>query len=221
MTRALFFLSGLLAFSELARVWWLNPSEKHWETVPVPSLDISAMEGVAGFSSLPVEDNVETGPLKFDHAAYLQGTHEEGDPLAVLFFSYRSNNRNLWTDLFTHPPEVCMRSSGCALESTPPARSLTLGSHSVPVRILKYRDPANRRPLYILKAVWLPPGSPIQAGDDMADLRALWVDMALHRIPHPPGAVLLTAIWGVEREDVAWDLFLNRVGKHLRLGEGA
>lgn len=216
ITPALLLLSVLLAGGEIARHWWLNPSETQWGSIVMPTLDVPAMEKGGSLLSRPV-NNVDTGALRFDEAAYLQGKHEHGDPLAVLFLTYRPNNRSLWTDLFTHPPEVCMRSSGCALEETLPARALDLGDQSVPVRILKYREPSNGSSLFIFKTIWLPPGSPIQPGENMADLRALWVSMALNRIPHPPGAVLLAGIWGVEQADTAWAIFQHSVVPHVRL----
>lgn len=208
---------ALLIASEPTRVWWLHPNEARWAGTPAPALDVPALEGAGGLTSLPVAGNVDTGPLRFDDASYLRGKHERGEPLAVVCFAYHPDNRNLWTDLFTHPPEVCMRSSGCAMEQVFPARSLSLGQQSIPVRILKYRDPSNGTPLFVLKAIWLPPESPIQPSTTLADLRALWVSMALNRIPHPPGAVLLTGVWGVEQESTAWEIFERQVGRYFRL----
>lgn len=208
---------ALLLLGEAGRVWWLRPNEARWAATAVPVLDIPALEREAGLAPLSVSENVDTGPLRFDGAAYLRGQHERGDTLAVIAFAYRPANQNLWTDLFTHPPEVCMRSSGCALEQVFPARSLAIGSQAIPVRILKYRDPSNGSPLFVLKTIWLPPESPIQPGTTMADLRSLWVSMALHRIPHPPGAVLLTGVWGVEQESIAWDIFQRQVGRYFQL----
>lgn len=216
MTRTLLALSILLLGTEAIRLWWLHPSGERWDTTRRPTLDLSAMEQTASLISLPLEGNIDTGFLRFDHADYLRGEHDQGN-LSVLFFSYRPNNRNLWSDLFSHPPEVCMRSSGCTHEGTMPTRFLKLGEEEIPVRILKYRDPTNGAALFVLRAIWLPPGSPIQPGNSLDDLRDVWVAMAIHRIPHPPGAVLLTGIWGVEEVESAWKIFQNRVAPHLHL----
>ena len=98
-----------------------------------------------------------------------------------------------------------MRSTGCTLEAVVPSRWVTLGGREIPVRCLKYREPVSGAPLYVFKLIWLPEESPIQPQSEREEKRALWVKMALSRLPSPPGAVLLARVQRVTDFETAWD----------------
>lgn len=222
LARSLFPVAIVLLLAiEGFRLWWFAPagSGEAWASAPRATLDAAAMEAATPLQALPLRENVETGSLRFDRASFHRSPVEaSAGPLrSLLFMEYRPGNPSIWHDLFTHPPEVCMRSTGCSLDETLPSRFIELGGRKIPVRCLKFREPVTGAPLYIFKMVWLPEESPIQPDTEKPEKRPLWIRMALARLPSPPGAAFLARIQRVDDFEQAWALVESEMLAYLEL----
>lgn len=210
----------LLLAIEGFRLWWFAPagSGEAWAGSPRLTLDTRALERETSLDALSVKEHVETGALQFDRATFHRSPVADSGSalLSLLFLEYHPGNPSLWNDLFTHPPESCMRSTGCTLEEVVESRFVVLGGRKFPVRCLKYREPVSGAPLYIFRMVWLPEESPIQPQGEREEKRDLWFRMALSRLPSPPGAVLLARVQREADFERAWELVEEEIIAHLR-----
>jgi len=231
MNRLFLVAAVLLIGFEGFRAWWFSPGDE-WNGTPRLLLDTRAVEESSAMRLLRIEHHVDTGALQFDRAAFLQTPAEstdpnEGKPLppaasslplpSILFLEYDPGNDSIWHDLFMHPPEVCMRSSGCVLDAVLPARSVTIGTQEIPVRCFRYREPVTGHPLFLFKLVWLPENSPILPTTEKPEKRPLWIRMALTRRQTPPGSVLLARVRQVPDFDAAWAIVESQMLAHLEL----
>jgi hypothetical protein len=221
-----FFLIGVagILFVEAFRFWWFHPVEQKetWSQMPRLTLEVSKIAKQTDLSPIPLAGNVETGALQFDRAIFLRSPVEQNEPLrSLLFMEYRAGNSSVWNDLFTHPPEVCMRSAGCTLAEELPTRFVEVEGRQIPVRCLKFLEPVTSAPLFIYKMVWLPEESPIQPRTDMPEKRPLWIEMALSRKPSPPGAVFLARVQREPDPEAAWKWVEKEMLPQLRLVQAA
>lgn len=224
----------LVLGAEGFRAWWFHGSSgsdaENWESTPRLVLDDRRMAAETPLESFSVGDYVDTGALQYNRATFLRvggenETSPDGVPMAapegplpsLLFLEYRAGNESLWNDLFTHPPEVCMRSSGCTLESVLPSREFVVGGESIPVRCFFYREPITGAPLFLFKMVWLPPESPIHPSTEKPEKRPLWIQMAFTRRQEPPGAVFLARVRQVEDFETAWKIVEEQMLAYLEV----
>ncbi len=210
----------LVLVAETFRLWWFAPagSGAAWMETPRLVLDAPAMESATPLRPLSVSGHVETGSLRYDGASFYRSPVDDPEEAlrSLLVMDYRPGNPNLWNDLFTHPPETCMRAVGCQLEETLPSRTVRLGDRELPVRCLRFREPLSPSPLFIFKLIWLPESSPIQPSTEKPEKRPIWMKMAFSRMPSPPGTVLLARIQREDDFEEAWRLFSEEMAAHLR-----
>ncbi len=211
---------ALMLATESTRLWWFAPtaSGEAWSETPRLALDARSMENATPLRSLSVSEHVETGAIRYDSATFHRTPIEDDNVIrSLLFMEYRPGNPSLWNDLFTHPPEVCMRTTGCQLEATLPSRPIQIGGRDIPVRCLRFREPTSPSPLFIFKLVWLPESSPIQPSSEKPEKRPLWMQMAFSRMPSPPGSVLLARVQRTDDFEEAWRLFSEEMAAYLLL----
>lgn len=233
MTRFLLIGIALILGAEVFRAWWFHGAavsgEGNWEETPRLILDEKRMDKETPLGRFSVGDYVDTGALQYDRASFFRVAGENEDtttdegiaappegPLpSLLFLEYHSGNENLWNDLFTHPPEVCMRSSGCTLEAVLPSREIRMEEQTIPVRCFFYREPVTGNPLFLFKMIWLPPKSPIHPSTEKPEKRPLWLKMAFTRRQEPPGAVFLARVRQVGDFETAWKIVETQMLAYL------
>ncbi len=217
MIKPFLILAACLLASEGFRYWWFNLGHNPWKEEPVLAVRLFEQEDRPDLEIMPVEGNIDTGPLRFDHAEFCRIIPNRGPLLTVFHMAYDSGNPSVYWDAFSHPPENCMGASGWIRLDPVPDRTVQIGDQTLDFRRIKFRDPSRGTPLYIHKAAWFPPEARLDRENVRRNARAYRFSTMKNRAPHPPASVLLVGLYGVESEERAWQIFERELASQLYL----
>ena len=163
-----------------------------------PNLDTVSIQ------TLPIEES-QVGYLTHDRGrrfAYFDRKESRGMELLVL--EYDGNSPRFFFDLFNHPPERCMASTGAEVTAHYPTTTIQVDGNACMLQKLKVTSPNTGEDRYIFKLTWVHPDHPIRYG---AAIHLKRIQAALATVPPPPARLLMAGMYGFESEEQASEFF--------------
>jgi hypothetical protein len=155
------------------------------------------------FYKLPGDEvSVQSLPIEASQVGYL--TYDRGRRLAVLdrresrgmellYLEYDGNGARFFFDLFNHPPERCMASTGAEVSQRFPDEVIEVSDHPCLLQSLQVTPPGGGESRFIFKLVWLHPDYPVTYRSSMHLKR---VQAALATLPPPPSRLIMAGLHG-------------------------
>jgi len=162
--------------------------------------------------SLPIEDD-QVGYLTHDRGrrwAFFDRKSSQG--MELLYLEYDGNNPRFFFDLFNHPPERCMASTGAEVTARHDTRSISVGGADCLLQGLEVTAAETGEKRFIFKLTWVHPDHPLEYG---ASIHLKRIQAALATIPPPPARLLMAGLYGFETADDARAFFREHVTDHL------
>ena len=207
----------LIGISESASMQWQSGSET--------AADRGLYENAIFYSppNLP-EVSVQTLPIEESQVGYL--THDRGRRYAffdlnescgmeLLYLEYDGNSPRFFFDLFNHPPERCMASTGAEVIERSPDQVITQGDNEFLLQHLTVQSPSPDEKRYIFKLTWVHPDHPLRYGSAIHLKR---IQAALATVPPPPSRLIMAGLYGFESEEDAREHFEKWVMDSLVTG---
>lgn len=206
------FLGACLLLAEGMRVAWYRVGEFSWEGVPTLIFSVPADAEI-----LEIAGSRAADILSYDAATSVRLPVDEssGAGIELIFLEYEGGNGRLWSDLFTHSPEICLRRSGAILLHTYPHRSVNIEGRDLVFRHLLFQQPFGEQPVHVFKMIWLANMERLGVRGDDNDYRRGRLAAAKSRIV-PPGTLTLAVVSGVERPEDAWRFLQARIQQSCR-----
>jgi len=167
--------------------------------------------------NLPIDER-QVGFLTYDRGrrlAVLDRAESRG--MELLYLEYDGNSPRFFFDLFNHPPERCMASTGAEVTERYPKEMVEVEGHPCQLEGMKIRVPGSEDgERYIFKLVWLHPDHPVDYGSAMHLKR---VQAALATVPPPPARLIMAGLHGFDSPEEARAFFEAHTLENLHLGE--
>jgi hypothetical protein len=196
----------LLITSELvSKQWQADPGTAELRGIYQESLQFQPprLESVS-IQTLPIEES-QVGYLTHDRGRrYAYFDRKESRGMELLVLEYDGNSPRFFFDLFNHPPERCMASTGAEVTERYPTTSIEVDGTECMVQRLKVTSPQTGEDRYIFKLTWVHPDHPIRYG---ASIHLKRVQAALATVPPPPARLLMAGMYGFSSEEEASQFF--------------
>lgn len=206
----------LVAGSEGISVRWqsLGPSPEE-RGLYQRSLHWLPPEGVSvSVQNLPIEEQ-QVGYLTYDRGrrlAILDRDAARG--MEVLYLEYDGNSPRFFFDLFNHPPERCMASTGATVTGREPDEIIEIDGQAALLQTLLVSAPDTGEIRHIFKLVWVHADHPIDYGSAVHLKR---LQAALATVPPPPARLIMGGLHGFDSTEAARAFFSAHVIERLRL----
>jgi hypothetical protein len=164
--------------------------------------------------NLPIEVS-QVGFLTYDRGHRLAILdRKESRGMEVLYLEYDGNSPRFFFDLFNHPPERCLGSTGAEVTQRYPDEVLEVSGHPCLLQSMELTPPGGGETRYIFKLVWLHPDYPFnyQASMHLKRIRA-----ALATLPPPPSRLVMAGLHGFSTLGEARAFFDTHTLANLRL----
>ena len=216
LTGWIYGLLGVAAISgaEVASRYWqpeLDDVENgRYESVlhyQIPDADTISIQ------ALPIEPS-QVGYLTHDRGrrfAFFDRSGSRG--MELLYLEYDGNNSRFFFDLFNHPPERCMASTGAEVTERHPNEIVELDGSDGLLQRLEVVDHETKERRFIFKLTWVHPDHPLEYG---ASIHLKRMQAALATIPPPPARLLMAGLYGFDSEQEASAFFERYVTSQLQ-----
>ena len=175
-----------------------------YQTPDTPSISVQ---------NLPLEEQ-QVGYLTFDRGrrlAILDRHNSRG--MELLYLQYDGNSPRFFFDLFNHPPERCMASTGAEVTERYRSEHYLLDGQDYLVQSLKIADPDSTADRFVFKAIWIHPDHPVDY-DSAIHLKR--IKAALATVPPPPAMLMMAGLYGFKSRTDAEAYFREHALDRLR-----
>lgn len=215
---ALVLASSLVVGSELISAGWQSSGQTAEQLgLYRESLFWLPPEGNSvSVQNLPIEEQ-QVGYLTYDRGrrlAILDRTEPRG--MEVLYLEYDGRSPRFFFDLFNHPPERCMASTGAVVTARAADELVQVDGQTALLQTLLVSAPDSGDTRHIFKLVWIHPDHPIEYGSAIHLKR---LQAALATIPPPPARLVMGGLHGFDSTESARAYFAAHVLERLRLME--
>lgn len=198
----------LVGISESASIQW--QSTMQWQSTPETATErVLYRETLYYFPPTFSNISVQTLPIEESQVGYL--THDRGRRYAffdrnnssgmeLLYLEYDGNSPRYFFDLFNHPPERCMASTGAEVTGRFPDTIVVHDGHEFLLQRLQVESPSSGEVRYIYKLTWVHPDHPLRYG---AAVHLKRIQAALATIPPPPSRLIMAGLYGFQSEEDA------------------
>ena len=166
--------------------------------------------------NLPIEEQ-QVGYLVYDRGRRLAILDREASRgMELLYLEYDGNSPRFFFDLFNHPPERCMASTGAEVTERYPDSTIEIEGSQCLVQTLKVVSPDTQEARFIFKVIWVHPDHPLEYG---ASIHLKRIQAALATVPPPPSRLMMGGMYGFGSIEEARAFFERYVLDQLRLVE--
>ncbi|MDF2376063.1 MAG: hypothetical protein P1U81_07460 [Verrucomicrobiales bacterium] len=189
-------------------------ASKQWHATAETAAERGLYQNAIFYSPPNLPDvSVQTLPIEESQVGYL--THDRGRRYAffdrnnscgmeLLYLEYDGNSPRFFFDLFNHPPERCMASTGAEVTGRYPDTILTYHDQEFLMQRLQVQSPSTEETRYIFKLTWVHPDHPIRYGSAIHLKR---IQAALATVPPPPSRLIMAGLYGFPSEEKAREQF--------------
>lgn len=164
--------------------------------------------------NLPIEER-QVGYLTYDRGRRLAILDRETSRgMELLYLEYDGNSPRFFFDLFNHPPERCMASSGSEVTERFPDTTISIAGTPCLIQTLQVALPDTGETRYIFKGIWVHPDHPLEYG---ASIHLKRIQAALATVPPPPSRLMMAGLYGFDSFEEARAFFDRYVVEQLRL----
>ena len=166
--------------------------------------------------NLPIEEQ-QVGYLVYDRGRRLAILDREASRgMELLYLEYDGNSPRYFFDLFNHPPEICMASTGAQVTERYPDTTIEIEGSQCLVQTLKVVSPDTDESRFIFKVIWVHPDHPLEYG---ASIHLKRIQAAMATVPPPPSRLMMGGMYGFASIEEARAYFDQHVMDQLQLIE--